>query len=624
MDRIIPWKMNKTTPTEGGAARWRFPFKYKLALSIAVILLGVLSGTFLVLQARIEANAVESIKADLQTTRQMVIGLIEERSARLHESARSVGGSELVRIILTDLTLDRLTADDIVAEEVMPRYPQLSLISVADHQGRIRASSALGAHVEYVEALSSPSRQGRVGLAFLRIGPSYQQVTTLPVFVGPRERREVLGVVGVGMAWTAGDLVKIRTLSGADIALLAGEGIVAGAGPAFDAADKGNPRPPGGIPFNRVSTVSPEIHAIGGERHVLLRIEAHGTAGAPDFVIARSLDAQLAFVNEIRRIMIQFGLLGIAVGLAVSLAMATGIARPIRTLTAVARHIARDNYTLQVHVRSHDEFAELGAAFNQMIAGLRERDLIRDTFGRYVDREVAQKLLSRPESLHMGGQKRDVVIMMADIRGFSHLSEQISPEATVLLLNHYFARMIGIIKQHGGVVVDFVGDGLLAFFDPLDSDAPTAAGMAVACAFQMQRQLAEVNEEMARDELPRLAIGIGLNTGPAIVGNIGSKERAKYGIVGAEVNLTQRIQGEAGPGEVVLSEPMFALVRESVAIHRQFERALKGFRNTRCLFSVTPREPAGEGAGTASRVSTTLPTCSFSNTPQSLDCAHDS
>ena len=226
-----------------------------------------------------------------------------------------------------------------------------------------------------------------------------------------------------------------------------------------------------------------------------------------------------------------------------------------------------------------------------MIEGLRERDLIRSTFGRYVDRDVAQRLLERPESLRLGGEKRDVVVFHGRHPWlFASLSEQLSPEQTVRLLNRYFAHIIRIIKARGGVVVDFVGDGILVLFDPIESDMAAMTTAAVSCAFEMQRRLVDVNREMIADGLPSITIGIGLNVGPAIVGNIGSKDRAKFGIVGAEVNLTQRIQGEAKPGEVVLSSTIYDWVKTMVCVDRHFRCELKGFRQPRTLYAVKPGE----------------------------------
>ncbi len=99
-----------------------------------------------------------------------------------------------------------------------------------------------------------------------------------------------------------------------------------------------------------------------------------------------------------------------------------------------------------------------------MIMGLKERDFIRDTFGRYVNKEVARELLKRPEAGRLGGEKRQVAVLMADIRGFTQVSEFLTPEETIRILNHYFSHMITVIREHDGIIVDFYGDGVLVFF----------------------------------------------------------------------------------------------------------------------------------------------------------------
>ena len=168
---------------------FHLPFKYKLAITIAVIVVGVLAGTFLVLQHQIETNAVATIKRDLQTTRQMVIDLIAERNVRLRELATAVAGSELMRTILTDPTLDRLTCDDIVLNEIMPSYPQLSLISAFGSRGAVRASNPLGPDIETVLHLNHALRDGldgRTAHGFYRIGRRYHQIIALPLMIGPR------------------------------------------------------------------------------------------------------------------------------------------------------------------------------------------------------------------------------------------------------------------------------------------------------------------------------------------------------------------------------------------------------------------------------------------------------
>ena len=138
---------------------------------------------------------------------------------------------------------------------------------------------------------------------------------------------------------------------------------------------------------------------------------------------------------------------------------------------------------------SEDEIGQLTLSFNNMVAGLKERDFISNTFGRYVDQEIAAKLLQRPEASRLGGEKRQVVIMFADIRSFTPMAEALSPEATIHLVNGYFSRMVEVLRQHHGIIVDFLGDAILAFFDPLDGPLTPVAGEALQCALSMQQAM---------------------------------------------------------------------------------------------------------------------------------------
>jgi adenylate cyclase len=225
-------------------------------------------------------------------------------------------------------------------------------------------------------------------------------------------------------------------------------------------------------------------------------------------------------------------------------------------------------------------------SFNKMIRGLKERDFIRDTFGRYVDEGIAKELMRRPEAARLGGEKRDVAILMSDLRDFTPLSETLSPEKTIRILNLYFSQMIETIQKHHGIIVDFLGDAMLAFFDPLDGPVAPTVRQAVDCALEMQRAMRELNARTRENGLPPLQMGIGVNSGEVVVGNIGSESRAKYGIVGAPVNLTQRIQALAKGGEVILSHSAYSHSAKDLLIQNCFEVQLKGIRETMKLYVV--------------------------------------
>ncbi len=248
----------------------------------------------------------------------------------------------------------------------------------------------------------------------------------------------------------------------------------------------------------------------------------------------------------------------------------------IRLLSDKARKVAKGDYGSPIPVDSEDEIGRLILSYNEMVKGLEERDFIRNSFGRYVDPEFARRLLEHPEAGKLGGKRREVAILMSDIRGFTALSETLSPEIIVRILNQYFSHMIQIIQHHQGIIVDFFGDSILVFFDPLSDTLADTVFRCVQCAREMQGQMASFNQDMVQKNLPELAMGIGINAGQVIVGNIGSHSRSKYGIVGSAVNITSRIQARAGEHEILISQAAHGHVQERVEVQRSFPASLKG------------------------------------------------
>ena len=264
-------------------------------------------------------------------------------------------------------------------------------------------------------------------------------------------------------------------------------------------------------------------------------------------------------------------------------------ARNISGISRAAEEVAGGIYGDPLPITSGDEIGQLTQSFNKMVQGLKEKDLITNTFGRYVDPEIAKELMQRPEATRLGGEKREVAILISDIRGFTPLSETLDPQDVISLLNRYFSHIIGIIRKYQGIIVDFFGDGVLVFFDPLEGPVEPKIQQCVHCALEMQANMASFNEEMRDGGLPELEMGIGVNVGEVVVGNIGSEARAKYGIVGSPVNITQRIQSMAKGGEVVISDTVHRQIRDDLRIHKTFSVTLKGVQDMMTLHVLTGR-----------------------------------
>ncbi len=209
----------------------------------------------------------------------------------------------------------------------------------------------------------------------------------------------------------------------------------------------------------------------------------------------------------------------------------------------------------------------------------------RETVGRYLSDEIAETLLAGPEATQLGGERRSVTIMMADLRGFSTLSESIAPERVLDVLNIHLGAMAEVIGAYGGTIDEYLGDGILVLFGaPVERE--DHARRAVACAVAMQQAMEAVNEQVEAMSLPALQMGIGINTGEVVVGNIGSERRMKYGVVGSPVNVAGRIESATVGGQILVSERTLAEAGDDVEVRRTMELAAKGFSAPIPLFEV--------------------------------------
>ena len=206
----------------------------------------------------------------------------------------------------------------------------------------------------------------------------------------------------------------------------------------------------------------------------------------------------------------------------------------------------------------------------------RRNEFIRSVFGRYLTDEVAETLLDSPAGLKLGGQRREITILMADIRGFSTIASKLEAEEVVSLVNNFLGQMSDVIMRHGGTIDEFIGDAILALFG-----APQAvenhAEKAVACALEMQSVMSEVNRLNREMGLDEVATGVGINTGEVVVGNIGSEARAKYGVVGHHVNFAARIESFTEGGQILISDRTRACCGSIVRIGESAVVRPKGF-----------------------------------------------
>jgi class 3 adenylate cyclase/CheY-like chemotaxis protein len=233
-------------------------------------------------------------------------------------------------------------------------------------------------------------------------------------------------------------------------------------------------------------------------------------------------------------------------------------------------------HELLARVNTHLTMDELRRSLAEKNAELaRAHELVRRVFGRYVSEEVAASVLRSPEALELGGEEREVSILMSDLRGFTALAARLSPQRVIEILNLYLESMVEVIGHYDGTIDEIIGDAILVIFGAPVSCADHAE-KAVACGLAMQLAMAGVNERLTSKGAFALEMGIGVHTGRVIVGNIGSLRRTKYAAVGSNVNLAGRIESFTTGGQLLISENTREKIKSSLRIDAQFQVEPKG------------------------------------------------
>ena len=250
--------------------------------------------------------------------------------------------------------------------------------------------------------------------------------------------------------------------------------------------------------------------------------------------------------------------------------------KPILMLVSGVRAIGEGDLEQRVDVRRHDEIGDLAEAFNEMTKGLQEREFIRQTFQKFVHKDVVNQLLENPDMIKVGGEKKKVTIIFTDIRGFTALSETLSPHDLIGLLNSYFAELLPIIDKNGGVLDKFIGDAMMIVFGTPLAKKDDAL-RAVKTGLEIQAKVKSLNVARGREGRDHITMGIGINTGNVIAGNVGSEDRMEYTVLGDAVNIAARLEGQSRTGDVIISDATYDEVKDRIVAVKSDEKvSLKG------------------------------------------------
>jgi adenylate cyclase len=263
------------------------------------------------------------------------------------------------------------------------------------------------------------------------------------------------------------------------------------------------------------------------------------------------------FINDVVKRetyrLLNMTLLVLLLGIFIAVSMGVRFSKPISKLVEATHEISRGNLNHRVDFQRNDELGNLAKAFNHMSYELYINSLMKESFGKYVGHEILEMILKIPEKNWLSGQKSEATIVFTDIRGFTAYSEQTEPEKVIKDLNNYFEIATKIILKHNGYVDKFIGDAVLGVFGVpvFHKDHELTA---VKACLEMQRTFKKMG--VKKNKLLSL-VGISINAGLVVSGNIGSQAKMEYTVIGDAVNLASRINGFAKAGEIIIGETIF-------------------------------------------------------------------
>ena len=288
--------------------------------------------------------------------------------------------------------------------------------------------------------------------------------------------------------------------------------------------------------------------------------------------------------------------LAAALGLVFAVLVSGGMTRPVRRLLEGTRAVEAGHLDETLPVTSQDEIGHLTTAFNRMVEQLRHKERIRETFGKYVDPRVVEGLIDRP-TLAVEGQRRVMTVLFCDVKGFTSASEGMTPQGLVKVMNRYFSVMSAPIRDHGGVIDKYIGDAIMAYWGPPFTEDADQARLASLAAIEMLARVASLRSEFPEilgvRSLPiSFDIRIGIATGEALVGSIGSELMMSYTVMGDTVNLASRLEGanKVYGSRILVSEATVAGAADAIEAREIDRVVLLGQTEPQAVFEIMGRK----------------------------------
>ena len=282
-------------------------------------------------------------------------------------------------------------------------------------------------------------------------------------------------------------------------------------------------------------------------------------------------------------------------GIGGAIALAIILTKPIFKLAQGTKSIAGGQFDITLPVASRDEIGDLTDSFNQMARSLHEKEKIKRAFSSYVARQVVDEILKHPDQISFSGERREVTVIFCDMRGFTPLTERLPPEEVVAVLNAFYSLMIDLTIKNDGTINKFLGDAVMAIFGA-PTPYPDHCLRAVKTALQMQAGVALLSAQRLVEGKDPISVGIGISAGEAVAGTVGTESQMEYTVIGDKVNLAARLESNAKPGQILVSEGTYRQIADHVKARCLGVINVKGKEEQVTVYEILGLAEAGESA----------------------------
>ena len=541
----------------------RVTLKYKIFLLVSLLVVGMLLATLQVANQIISSTSETAVRDDLARTKRVFDALQASQLQALVNQHQVLADSPQLKAAAE--VKDPATMLDTISE--ISSAAGVPLIMGTDKRGALLAEVAMGKEIlgkgaagqavdaVFAQCLDPEEPQFLAGIWAETEGLFL--TTTGPIIL----KNKVIGGLRLGFPLDANVASSLYEQTGSHAAFVSGGTIVASSLGANRQTELGLEIIRMGLAKGDMPVGAFEV-VLAGVRHVGQVIALSGPNGeiAGYQIQLRGLDQVLALLDSIQKGFLIILVSGMGIAIFFSFFAASGVTKPLASLVEATHQVEKGNLDFKVKVSSQDELGRLAKSFNDMTGQLKEKERVKALFGKYLPKAVADKAMQHQGDLKLGGEMLEITCLFSDIRGFTSMSEKMPPQDIVSMLNDYYTRMIDVLFENDGTLDKTIGDAVMAIFGaPVpDEDGPVKA---VRTALGMMTALNQFNTERRSKGLTPIEIGIGVNTGQMVAGNLGSIKQFSYTVIGEEVNLAARLCGSAKAGQVLVSENTWRKVK---------------------------------------------------------------